>query len=174
MSIAFDILKKSEVRNEQTFSEVSALADRFLAFLSDPKTENEIGKAHQLGGLSTQIQEVILPDIEALGFTSEKRGLFQNYDVPALRPDYYAKIGDSGVLLEVERGKTITNNMDILDFWKCHICDHADYLFLLVPQMRHVKKGRPTHPYKHVKKRLGTFFVQKNCVNVDAVFLFGY
>ena len=24
--------------------------------------------------------------------------------------------------------------MDLLDFWKCHLCHHADYLFLMVPQ----------------------------------------
>jgi hypothetical protein len=23
--------------------------------------------------------------------------------------------------------------MDLLDFWKCHVCQHAQYLFLLVP-----------------------------------------
>ena len=24
--------------------------------------------------------------------------------------------------MEVERGKTTTNNKDFLDFWKCHLC----------------------------------------------------
>ena len=51
-----------------------------------------------------------------------------------LRPDYYRPLETSGILLEVERGKTTTNNMDLLDFWKCHLCRHADYLFLMVPQ----------------------------------------
>ena len=45
-----------------------------------------------------------------------------------------ARVGSSGILLEVERGKTTINNMDFLDFWKCHLCEHAHYLFLLVPQ----------------------------------------
>ena len=42
-------------------------------------------------------------------------------------------LADTGIILEVERGKTTINNMDLLDFWKCHICAHADYLFLMVP-----------------------------------------
>ena len=42
-------------------------------------------------------------------------------------------IGESGIILEVERGKTTINNMDLLDFWKCHICSYAHGLYLLVP-----------------------------------------
>lgn len=174
MPITYDILKKLEVRNSDTFFKVSALADRFLAFLNDPQIQNEIKMFHRHGGTSTQIQAAVLPGVEALGFTSEREGLFNNYEVPRLRPDYYAKIGDSGVLLEVERGKTIANNMDILDLWKCHICEHADYLFLLVPNIRQTEKGKQTPIYQPVKNRLGTFFIQKNHINIDAAFLFGY
>ena len=32
--------------------------------------------------------------------------------------------------MEVERGKTTTNNMDLLDIYKCHICEEANHLFL--------------------------------------------
>ena len=174
MSVKFDILKKSEVQSSEDFAEVSALANKFRELLNNPQIENEIASVHCLGGLSTQIQAAVLPGAEALGFTSEKAGLFNDYAVSALRPDYYKKTRHSGVLLEVERGKTISNNMDILDFWKCHICDNANYLFLLVPQMRHAKNGRPTYPYKQVKDRLSTFFIPKNYVNVEGVFLFGY
>ena len=66
----------------------------------------------------------------------------------------------SGILLEVERGKTTTNNMDLLDFWKCHLCRHADYLFLMVPQaLRHNPTMTPKKEYNSVVKRLDTFFV---------------
>jgi hypothetical protein len=174
MPIKFDILRKSEIRSSESFTVVSALADKFREFLNDSKIEDEIKVFHRHGGTSTQIQTTVLPGVKALGFTSEKKGLFKNYEVPRLRPDYYAKVGDSGVLLEVERGKTIANNMDILDLWKCHICNHADYLFMLVPKFRQTKKGTQTPIYEHVKNRLGTFFIQKNHVNVDGVFLFGY
>ena len=68
----------------------------------------------------------------SLGFRDERRGLFSAYE-SALRPDYFREVGGTGVILEVERGKTTINNMDLLDFWKCHICEHADYLFSMVP-----------------------------------------
>ena len=44
----------------------------------------------------------------------EKKGLFKNYN-SQLRPDYYKKLKKSGIILEVERGKTLKNNMDLLD-----------------------------------------------------------
>jgi hypothetical protein len=80
------------------------------------------------------VQEVLLEKAAELGFTSEKQGLFEEYATSGLRPDYYKPFGDrSGILLEVERGKTTINNMDLLDLWKCHICPEADVLFLFVP-----------------------------------------
>jgi len=72
-----------------------------------------------------------------------------------------------------ERGKTISNNMDILDFWKCHICVHADYLFLIVPKRRQSKR-RDSSPFQYVQKRITAFFDPPNYVNVNAVHLFGY
>ena len=109
-----------------------------------------------------------------LGFQSERKGLFANYEVSALRPDYYRAVDKSGVLLEVERGKTITNNMDLLDLWKCHICDYASYLFLVVPKFRPSANGSSMRHFSHVCKRLSPFFEERNYVNVDAVFVFGY
>lgn len=109
-----------------------------------------------------------------LGFESERRRLFANYQVSRLRPDYYCRIDDTGILLEVERGKTIANNMDLLDMWKCHICEWAEYLFLVVPQARPSANGKTQRHFQQVQKRLGVFFEPKNYVNVNAVHLFGY
>jgi hypothetical protein len=64
--------------------------------------------------------------------------------------------------------------MDLLDLWKCHICEHASYLFLIVPQERPSQNGSIMWHFKSAQKRLATFFEPKNHVNVDAVFLFGY
>ena len=81
----------------------------------------------------------------------------------------------SGILLEVERGKTTTNNMDLLDFWKCHLCKQADYLFLMVPQaLKHNDAMTPKKEYASVVKRLKTFFAPGNATNVRAVHIFGY
>jgi hypothetical protein len=93
----------------------------------------------------------------------------------ALRPDYFLPIGDSGVILEVERGKTTTNNMDLLDFWKCHICRVASYLFLLVPQsLQHNERMTPKKEFRTVQRRLSQFFEPGHYTNVRALCLFGY
>ncbi len=49
-----------------------------------------------------------------LGFQNERVGLFDS-DELALRPDYFLKLDSTGILLEVERGKTTINNMELLD-----------------------------------------------------------
>jgi hypothetical protein len=63
--------------------------------------------------------------------------------------------------------------MDLYDLWKCHICRHAEYLFLVVPKnLPHTPKA-----FERVHTRLSYFFDPgrpKNYVNVGAVFLFGY
>ncbi|WP_143016131.1 hypothetical protein [Nocardioides szechwanensis] len=123
---------------------------------------------------SSEVQASFLPYAEGLGFRSEAKGLFLEYK-NNLGPDYYRPIGSSGILLEVERGKTTTNNMDLLDFWKCHLCRSADYLFLMVPQaLKHNDAMTPKKEYNAVVKRIETFFVEGNHTNVREVHIFGY
>ena len=79
------------------------------------------------------------------------------------------------MILEVERGKTTINNMDLLDFWKCHICEHASYLLLMVPvELRQNLKDRPSRPFDVVAKRLESFFSPENYTNVHGLVLLGY
>ena len=64
--------------------------------------------------------------------------------------------------MEVERGKTTINNMDFLDFWKCHLCEHANYLFLMVPQeLRQNPTMSPRREYNTVVKRMASFFTEQ-------------
>jgi hypothetical protein len=123
---------RSDFEASGEWSEVSAIADRLVLHLNEPETSSLIALANPPGQSSAQVQAVLLREATALGFTDERKGLFAAYD-SALRPDYHLSVGGTGVILEVERGKTTINNMDLLDLWKCHICDHADYLFLMVP-----------------------------------------
>ena len=167
-------MRKQELRSAETFAEVEQIANRFLAFLTRLDVSEQIAAVHKLGASSVEVQGVCLPGVQALGFTPERTGLFGSYAVSALRPDYYLKIRDTGILLEVERGKTTTNNMDLLDLWKCHICEHAEYLFLMVPHARPSESGGVMRHFKQVQRRLSTFFAPRNYVNVEAVFLFGY
>ncbi len=175
MAIEYAVLRKDNPRSPETLAIVEQLAQQFHAYLAGTEILAGIASVHRLGASSVEVQTIIQPGAEALGFVSEKRGLFLDYPVAALRPDYFLAVRDSGIILEVERGKTTINNMDILDFWKCHICESADYLFLLVPQLRTTLNGRVVmRPFNHVYNRLSTFFAPRNYVNVEAVFLFGY
>ena len=113
------------------------------------------------------MQDAFVGHARALGFIRESKGLFASYETSALRPDYYRPLDDTGILLEVERGKTTINNMDLLDFWKCHLCEHANYLFLMVPlELRQNPSMPPRREYATVVKRLSSFFVPRNYTNV--------
>ena len=126
------------------------------------------------GKSSAEVQDTFLEFARDLGFESEKKGLFAS-DELALRPDYYLKLDTTGVILEVERGKTTINNMDLLDFWKCHLCPQAGYLFLLVPQaLRQNETMNPRNEFATVNRRLSQFFKPHNYTNVRALCLFGY
>ena len=157
------------------WQEVRSVADQLFAYLSDPKVAKLLGEANQPGQPSSAVQAILLEKATKLEFRSEAKGLFTGYPTSGLRPDYFRPVGDTGIILEVERGKTTTNNMDLLDFWKCHICTEASYLFLLVPnELRHNPDMNPKHEYKSVTKRLEAFFRPENYTNVRGLTVFGY
>lgn len=143
--------------------------------LSAPDVLARIDEANRPGQSSAMVQGVLKTSAEALGFESERTGLFAD-SMTGLRPDYYKRIGETGILFEVERGKTTRNNMDLLDFWKCHLCLHAHYLFLFVPQeLRHnADQKTPHREYTYVQRRLAQFFDPTNYTNVRGLCLFGY
>ena len=154
---------------------VLALADALTDFLLGPEVAAEILAATPPGRSSADIQDVFLHEARGLGFKDESKGLFREYASSALRPDYFIPLDQTGVILEVERGKTTINNMDLLDFWKCHICAHADYLFLMVPmELRQNETMAARREFATVSKRLATFFEPQNYTNVRGLCLFGY
>lgn len=157
------------------YEAVLAIADDLFAHLDSPASTALILEANQPGRSSAHIQNTFLDHAQRLGFGSESKGLFREYPSAGLRPDYYLPLGDTGILLEVERGKTTINNMNLLDFWKCHICVHAHYLILLVPT--HLLQNETMTSRKEfasVRKRLAAFFDDRNYTNVRRLFLFGY
>ena len=93
-------------------------------------------------------------------------------------PDYFKKLKEKGIILEVEHGKTTMNNMDLLDFWKCHICAHAHYLFLLVPVklvQNNTAKVGARNEFASVNNRLATFFLKESSyTSVRGLSIFGY
>jgi len=156
------------------YEDVSKISKELVAYMDTKSFRSRVEAVHKLNGTSHEIQTLLTKKLEKLDFGNEKRGLFRDCPVPSLRPDFYMKIGKSGILVEVERGKTIANNMDILDIWKCHLCNKADFLFLIVPRVRVSQNGKPNKVFERVSKRIDTFFNPANYVNVEAVYLFGY
>jgi hypothetical protein len=155
-------------------AEVNAIAARLLGHLGTAEAGSRLLAANQPGVPSQRVQEAFVDFARELGFIDEHVGLFAAYD-SSVRPDYFLRLGESGILLEVERGKTTINNMDFLDFWKCHLCEHADYLFLLVPrELRQNARSAPRHEYAAVVRRLEPFFRPRNYTNVRGLFVFGY
>ena len=174
--VELKIYKKQEVSLSATFKQVDKLAKQLLAELNKPETFKKITQANLPGTSSAQIQNAFLPVVTKMGFKNEAKGLFSNYQNKHLRPDYFLDLSNNeGILLEVERGKTTINNMDLLDFWKCHICEHANYLFLMVPkELRQNKQMSPRKEFNTVSARMNSFFLAGNYTNVNGVFLYGY
>lgn len=164
------IFHKLEIENRWDYILAKKIANELIEHLNQIEIVELVKKAHVHNANSIDIQNIFLPKAEQLGFISEKKGLFKDSTVSALRPDYFLKIDENtGIIMEVERGKTLANNMDLLDLWKCHICPEANFLFLVVPNMRQTRKV-----FMAVSKRMNTFFLEQNFTNVDAVFIFGY
>jgi hypothetical protein len=154
---------------------VVTLADALFEHLSTPAIASLILLAYQPGRPSADVQSVFLARAQELGFRSESKGLFKGDASSALRPDYYEALAGTGVILEVERGKTTINNPDLLDFWKRHICAYANYLVLLVPiELQQNPSMAPRKELATVRRRLATFFEPRNYTNVRGLFLFGY
>jgi hypothetical protein len=91
------------------------LADDLLGHLRTEDALARIQTVNQPGRSSAEVQATFGDFVRELGFESERVGLF-GADEFALRPDYFIRLGQTGILLEVERGKTTINNMDLLDF----------------------------------------------------------
>lgn len=175
MSVMLTRYVQTAYADTDEYHEVVSVADRLLEHLNEPLLQALLAEANMPRSSSALVQAAFISYAESLGFVNEARGLFASYANSAIRPDYYLRVRDTGILMEVERGKTTTNNMDFLDFWKCHLCEHANYLFLLVPcELRQNDDMRPRNEYESVVKRMSAFFVPRNYTNVRGLHIFGY
>lgn len=172
---SFTVLAKETASSRPEWCQVEELASGLRDHITLAETRALVVAANQPSLASTGVQAAIAPFLAGCGFRSEAKGLFAGYEPRNLRPDFYLPVGGSGVLLEVERGKTIDNNMDLLDLWKTHICRGADHLFLLVPTEYRSNPAKPARNlFRAVEARLSTFFQPANHTNVESVVLFGY
>ena len=154
---------------------VKGLSDEFYEFLNLSNTIKMMDEKNMPGVKSHEIQDIIKEKSNELGFKSEKEGLFLNYQ-KKVRPDFYKKIGESGIIIEVERGQSLQNNNIFKDFWKCHICENVNYLFLFVPQklVQNASSLSGEKTFKRVCDNLEPFFESENYTNVRGLSVFGY
>ena len=158
-------------------AEVDRLAGLLGRHLANAR--KEIDAVHVHGAGSGRVQEVVarLLTIE-LGFRQERR---LSLLTTAARPDFSLDLpagggAARGVLAEVERGGTTTNNHDLKDLWKTHVAPDAHHLFLVVPHSNWRQDGTPRErPYGSTVRRIGTFFAEgQREIDVQSVHVFGY
>jgi hypothetical protein len=172
---SYRVFLRPGLANSQNLTETLTASQQVLDILKTKEVKDAIAEVHKFGASSHTVQKSILDQMESLGFVSEKKGLFASYKVSGIRPDYFKSLIGGGILFEVERGKTIANNMDLLDVWKTHLCSEAKHLFLMVPNIRVTEKGGYQKIFNTVANRIETFFLKESKpINVDSVHIFGY
>jgi hypothetical protein len=175
MAVVMRAFVQEDLYGGPEWANVHDVAEQLLAHLNEHEAQHRLSVANMPGQSSAPVQATFAEFARDLGFVDESKGLFDSYENRALRPDYYLRVGDTGILLKVERGKTTINNMDLLDFWKCHLCQRANYLFLMVPQeLRQNDTLSPRREFNTVIKRMGSFFLPRNHTNVRGLCVFGY
>lgn len=154
--------------------------DRLARALADEvrDTADAIARLHVHGASSSAVQAhfaILLTG--ALGFAEEVVLTPQEGLVTRARPDFFFRLSEGrGILAEVERGGTTTNNHDLKDLWKTHVAPDAQHLFLLVPMSNWRGDGSAREkPFPLVARRLGAFFGDaRREIDVLSVHVFGY
>jgi len=140
--------------------------------------EDALRSAHVHGASSRVIQTLV-------GHLLEDRLQFEQEVVFAAShgisvrpgPDFVYRLGDGrGIIAEVERDGTTTNNHDLKDMWKAHLAPDAHHLFLIVPVNNWRSDGSPREKvFAAVKRRIGAFFGDpRREVDVASAHVFGY
>jgi len=170
------------VRSALTPDEIDELAqvDGLAAQLSDHLQARvaDINLVHVHRAQSSAVQSIVAEMLhEHLGFRQEVVLPPSVGFVTHARPDFVYSLGPSrGIIAEVERGGTTTNNHDLKDLWKTHISPDAQHLFLIVPNSNWNEAGTAReHPYARVLVRLGSFFGDpRREIDVVSLHVFGY
>lgn len=162
--------------DETDLVRVDELADRLRHHLDESAAAIDLVHVHQ--AQSKAVQSIVAELLhEKLGFRQERVLAPEDGFVTLARPDFFFPLGPGrGVLAEVERGGTTTNNHDLKDLWKTHIAQEAQHLFLVVPHTNWNLAGQAReHPFVRVCRRLGAFFGDpRREVDVISLHIFGY
>ncbi len=160
----------------QEVEQVSEIASRMLDHLE--ARQAEIDRVHVHGAPSKAVQDIVAELLQdELGFEQERVLTPEDGLSTRPRPDFYRELSPrSGILAEVERGGTTTNNHDLKDMWKAHLAQKAQHLFLIVPQQNQNARGEVRErPFSRVVQRLAVFFGDpRREVDVVSLHIFGY
>ena len=165
----------SEIESDE-LGRVDAIAETLRAQLAARSTD--IAAAHIHGASSSAIQQLVSAVLkQELGFDEEVVLRPEDEFVTQARPDFFFDLGEGrGILAEVERGGTTTNNHDLKDLWKAHVAPNAQHLFLVVPMSNWKPDGGAREkPYPIVARRLGAFFGNpRREIDVVSLHVYGY
>jgi hypothetical protein len=165
-----------EERLAAALDRVDGIADQLRAALEEES--GAIDNAHVHGASSSKVQAIASSILKGrLGFSEEVLLTRDHGIVTRPRPDFYYALGPGqGIIAEVERGGTVTNNHDLKDIWKAHIAPDVQHLFLLVPNSNWRASGLPRErPFVRVTHRMGAFFGDpRREIDVLSCHVFGY
>ncbi|WP_323792205.1 hypothetical protein [Nocardioides sp.] len=163
-------------KETEEIARVDDLAQQLSAHLQE--SEPAIARVHIHRAQSMAVQRIVAGLLQGvIGFSEEVVLTPQDGFVTQARPDFYFSLdAGRGILAEVERGGTTTNNHDLKDLWKAHIAPDAQHLFLVVPLANWNEAGRVREkPFARVSSRLAAFFGDpRREVDVLSLHVFGY
>ena len=155
---------------------VDSLADQLRMHLG--ASAESIDRVHIHGAASKSVQDIVASLLcDELGFVQEWVVDRQLGFTGRPRPDFYLPLDEGrGIIAEVERGGTITNNHDLKDLWKAHLAEAVQHLFLVVPQSNWREDGTPRdRPFATVSRRLQAFFGdERREIDLVSCHIFGY
>lgn len=170
-------VRQSPTPDEQhELARVDEMAAKLVRHIEQTAAEIAAIHVHGAGSRSVQDHFSLLLKGE-LGFEEEVVLTPQDGLVTQARPDFFFRFdGARGILAEVERGGTTTNNHDLKDLWKAHVSPDSQHLFLIVPNNNWKADGTSREkPFPVVSRRIGAFFGDpRREIDVLSVNIFGY
>lgn len=178
MAIEYERMQRSQLeeRHIAAIAAVDILAVELRGALELQSVA--IDAAHIHGASSASVQRIVSAILkDRLGFDEEVVLTPEMGIVSRPRPDFFYRIAPGeGVIAEVERGGTVTNNHDLKDIWKAHLAPDAQHLFLIVPNSNWKENGLSRErPFLRVTHRMGAFFGDpRREIDVLSCHVFGY
>lgn len=158
---------------------VEQIATELVAELE--RVSDQIDQVHRWRAKSDDIQALFFPWLaERYTVSVEKTEGFEDTATKRNRPDAQIWLDETGsrrVLVDVERGGTVTNGHDLKDLWKAHLSPLTQHLFMVVPNSIEDEDGKPRsdQAFLRCSARLGSFFKSRRTeVDVWSLHLFGY